>query len=220
MTKLSISWHYCFSEHPRIDAFELWCWRRLLRVPWTTRRSNQSILRRSTLNIHWKDWCSSWSSNTLVTWCKEPSHWKRPWCWERLKSGRKGDDRRWDGWMVSLTQWTWIWASSGRWWRTGKPRVLQSKGSWRVRHDLMIEQQQFFPTLYFITGTSSGYSSSLYMVNVCWWCSYKHLICKNYLVTLPTVISMIFVSFFFNWKSFYELFEYLSYWGFPGGSSS
>ena len=128
--------------------------------------------------------------------------------------------KRWDGWMASPTQWTWIWASSGRWWRTGKPRVLQSKGSWRVRHDLMIEQQQFFPTLYFITGTSSGYSSSLYMVNVCWWCSFKHLICKNYLVTLPTVISMIFVSFFFNWKSFHELFEYLSYWGFPGGSSS
>ena len=63
---------------PRIDAFELWCWRRFLRVPWTARRSNQSILKKSVLNIHWKDWSWSWNSNTLATWCKEPTHWKRP----------------------------------------------------------------------------------------------------------------------------------------------
>ena len=145
--------------------------------------------------------------------------WKDPDAGKDWRQEKVMTEDKMVGWYHWL-KWTWIWASSGRWWRTGKPRVLQSKGSWRVRHDLMIEQQQFFPTLYFITGTSSGYSSSLYMVNVCWWCSYKHLICKNYLVTLPTVISMIFVSFFFNWKSFHELFEYLSYWGFPGGSSS
>ena len=75
-------------------------------------------------NIHWKDWCWSWSSNTLATWCKKPIHWKRPWCWERLKTGREGDNRRWDGWMASPTQWTWVWANSGRWWRTGEPGVL------------------------------------------------------------------------------------------------
>ena len=73
------------AEHWRIDAFELWCWRRLLRVPWTARKSNQSILRESTLNIHWEDWC--WSSNTLATWCEELTHWKRPCCWERLSAG-------------------------------------------------------------------------------------------------------------------------------------
>ena len=56
------------------------------------------------LNIHWKDWY--WSSNTLATWCEELTHWKRPWCGERLKAGGEGDDRRWDGWMASLTQWT------------------------------------------------------------------------------------------------------------------
>ena len=56
--------------------------------------------------IHWKDWCWSWSSNTLTTWCKEPTHWKRPWCWERLRAGGEGDDRGWDGWMASLTEWT------------------------------------------------------------------------------------------------------------------
>ena len=62
--------------------------------------------RRSVLNIHWKDWC--WSCNTLVTWCEELIHWKRPWCWERLRVGREGDDSGWDGWMASLIQWTWV----------------------------------------------------------------------------------------------------------------
>ena len=73
----SESWTVKKAECQRIDTFELWCWRRLLRVPWTARRSNQSILRKSTLNIHWKDWCWSWNSNILATWCKQPTHWKR-----------------------------------------------------------------------------------------------------------------------------------------------
>ena len=92
----------------RIDAFELWCWGRLLRVPWTARRSNWSILKESDLNIHWKDWCWSWNSNTLATWCEELTHWKRPWWWERLKAGAEGDNRGWDGWTASPTQWTWV----------------------------------------------------------------------------------------------------------------
>ena len=64
--------------------------------------------RRSVLNVHWKDWCWSWNSNTLATWCEELIHWKRFWCWERLKAGGEGDDRGWDGWMASLTRWTWV----------------------------------------------------------------------------------------------------------------
>ena len=56
----------------------------------------------------------------LATWCKELTHWKRPWCWERLRAGGRGGKRRWDGSMASLTQWTWVWASSGRGWRTGR----------------------------------------------------------------------------------------------------
>ena len=87
---------------------------------------------KSTLNIHWKDWCQSWSSNTLATWWEELTHWKRPWCWERLKAGEEGNDRGWDGWMASPTQWTRVWASSGSWWRIGKPGVLQSVGSQRA----------------------------------------------------------------------------------------
>ena len=111
------SWTIKKAECQKIDAFELWCWRRLLRVPWT-----------AVLNIHWGDWCWIWNSNTLVTCFKELTHWKRPWCWERLKVGGEGDDRGWDGCMSSPTQWTCVWVRSGSWWWTGKPGVLQSMG--------------------------------------------------------------------------------------------
>ena len=84
--------------------------------------------RKSTLNIHWKDWCWSWSSSTLVTWCKELTHWKRLWCYERVRARGEGYHRRWDGRMASLTHWTCVWVNSGRWWRTGKPDELQSMG--------------------------------------------------------------------------------------------
>ena len=127
------------AEHWRIDAFEVWCWRRLLRIPWTARRSNQYILKESVLNIHWKDWCWSGNSNTLVTWREELTHWKRPWCWERLRVGGEGDNRGWDGWMASLTRWTWVWASSGSWWWTERPGLLRFMGSQRVGHDWVTE---------------------------------------------------------------------------------
>ena len=81
------------AELQRIDAFELWHWRRLLRVPWTARRSNQSILKTSTLNIHWKNWCWSWSFNILTT-HEELTHWKRVWCWEMLRAGGEGVKRK------------------------------------------------------------------------------------------------------------------------------
>ena len=121
------SWTIKKVEHQRIDTFELWCWRKLLRVPWTGRRSNESILKENILNIHWKDWC--WSSNTLATWCQESTHWRRPWFWERLRTGGEGGSRGWNSWMASSSQWTSVWANSGTQWRTGKPGVLQSIGS-------------------------------------------------------------------------------------------
>ena len=80
--------------------------------------------RKSVLNICWKDWCWSWSSNILATWGEELTHWKRPWCWERFKAGWEEDDRGWDGWMASLTWWTWVWGSSAGWQCTGRPGVL------------------------------------------------------------------------------------------------
>ena len=84
------SWTIKKAEHWRTDAFKLWCWRRLLRVSWTARRS--------TLNTHWKDWCWSWSSNTVAIQCEEPTHWERPWCWERLKAGEEDNrlDKFWE----------------------------------------------------------------------------------------------------------------------------
>ena len=85
------------------------------------------------------DW--SWRSDTLTTWYEELTHWKRPWCWERLKAGREGDNRGWDGCMASPCHgwWTWVWASSRCWWWAGKPCMLQSKGSKRVVHDWATE---------------------------------------------------------------------------------
>ena len=133
------SWTIKKAEHWRIDAFELWCWWRLLRVPWTARRSNQSILKEISPGVHWKDWCWSWSSNTSATWFEELTHWKRPWCWEGLGAGGEGNDRGWDGWMASSTRWTWVWVNSWSWWWTGRPGELRFMGSQRVGHDWATE---------------------------------------------------------------------------------
>ena len=141
MVFLVVMWELDYKESwvlKNFYAFELWCWRRLLRVPWTARRSNQSILKEISPDIHWKDWCWTWNSNTLATWC-ELTHWKRPWFWGRLKVGGEGDDRGWDGWMASLTRWIWVWASSRSWWWTGRLGMLPSMGSQRVRRDWVTE---------------------------------------------------------------------------------
>ena len=95
-----------------------------LETNWMARRLSQSILKEISPEYSLEDWC--WNANTLATWCKELTHWKRPWWWERLKTGGEGDVRGWDGSMKSLTQWTWVWASSRSWWWTGKPGLLQS----------------------------------------------------------------------------------------------
>ena len=110
-----------------------------LRVPWTARRSSQSILKEISPEHSLEGLMLKLNSNTLATWCEEPTHWKRPWCWGRLKARGEGDDRGWDGWMASPTQWTWVWASSRSWWWTGKPVVLQSMGSQRVGHNWATE---------------------------------------------------------------------------------
>ena len=95
--------------------------------------------RRSVLSVHWRDWCWSWNSNTLATWCEELTHLKRPWCWERLRAGGEGDDRGWDGCTASSTWWTWVWVDSGCWWWTGRPGVLRFMGLQRVGHDWATE---------------------------------------------------------------------------------
>ena len=105
----------------------------LLTVSWMQGDETIKSLRKSILNIHFRGW--GWSSNTLSTWCEEPTHWKRPWCWERLRAEGEGDNRGRDGWMPSPTQWVRIWVYSGSWWRTGRPGVLRFMVSQKIGHD-------------------------------------------------------------------------------------
>ena len=133
------SWTIKKAEHWRTDAFELWCWRRLLTVPWTARRSNQSILKEISPGRSLEGLMLKLKLNTLATWWEELTHWKRPWCLERLRAEGEVDDRGWDGGMASPTQWTWVWVDSGNWWWTGRPGMLQRTGSQRIRHDWATE---------------------------------------------------------------------------------
>ena len=134
------SWTIKKADCRRIDAFEQWRWRRLLRVPWTARRSNQSILKEISPGCSLEGLMLKLkNSDTLATWCEELTHLKRPWCWERLGAGGEGDNGGWDGWMASPTQWTWVWVNSGSWWWTGLPGVLRFKECQRVGHDWVTE---------------------------------------------------------------------------------
>ena len=127
------------AECQRMDAFKLWCWRRLLRVPWIARRSDQSILKAINPEYSLERLMLKLNPQYLAIWWKELTHWKRCWCWERLKAGGEGDDRGWECWMASPTQWTWVWAVFRRWWRPGKPGKLRSAGLQRVGHDWATE---------------------------------------------------------------------------------
>ena len=129
------SWTIKKAEHQIIDAFALWCWRRLLRVPWTARRSNQSIL---------KEINPQYSLEGLMLKLQYFGHlMQRVNSLENTLMLGKTETEDWNGWMASPTQWIWVWANSRRQWRTGKPGVLQSMASRRVRHDLATEQQLF-----------------------------------------------------------------------------
>ena len=136
-----MEWELDYKESWVLKNWCFWsiCWRRLLRVPWTARKSNQSIL---------KEINPEYSLEGLMLKLLFSGHlisvdyWKRPWFWEWLKAGGEADEWIRDGWMLSLTQWTWVWARSRRWWRTGKPGMLQSTGSHRVQHNWVTEQLQ------------------------------------------------------------------------------
>ena len=109
------------------------------RVPWTARRSNQSILKEISPGISLEGMILKLKLQYLATSCEELTHWKRLWCCEGLGAGGEGEDRGWDGWMASLTRWTWIWVNSGSWWWTGRPGVLWFMGSRRVGHNWATE---------------------------------------------------------------------------------
>ena len=126
-------------ERRRMDAFELWSWRRLLRLPWTARRSNQSILKEISPGCSLEGLTLKLKLQYFGHLMRRADSFEKTWCRERLKVGGEGDDRWWDGWMASLIQWTWVWASSWSWWWTGTPGMLQSMGSQRVGHDWATE---------------------------------------------------------------------------------
>ena len=122
---------------PKNWCFWIVCWRRLLRVPWAARRSNQSFVKEINPEYSLEGLMMKLKFQYFGHPMQRADSLEIPWCWERLRAGREGGD----GWMASLTQWTWVWANSGSWWWTGKPGVLQSMGSQRVGHDLVTEQQ-------------------------------------------------------------------------------
>ena len=132
------SWTKKTVECWRIDGYELWCWR-LLRVPWTARRSNQSILKEISPEYPLEGLMLKLQLQYFGHLIQRTDSLEKTLILERLKVGGEGDDKGWDGWMASLTQWTWTWVSSGSWWWTGKPGVLQSMGSQRVRHNWATE---------------------------------------------------------------------------------
>ena len=133
------SWTVMKAEHRRIDAFELWCWRRLLRVPWTTRKSNQSILKKISSGYSLERLMLKLKLQYFGHFMRRVNSLEKTWCWEGLWAGGEGDDRGWDGWMASQIRWTWVWVKSGSWWWTGRPGVLQFMGSQRAGHNWATE---------------------------------------------------------------------------------
>ena len=133
------SWIIKKAEHRRIDAFELWCWRRLLRVPWTVRRSNQSILKEISPGCSLEGLMLKLKLQYFGHLMPRADSLEKTLMLGKIEGRGEGDDRGWDGWMASLTQWTWVWVDSGSWWWTGRPSMLQFMGLQRVRHDWVTE---------------------------------------------------------------------------------
>ena len=133
------SWTVKKAERQRINASELWCWRRLLRVPWTARRPNQSILKEISPGCSLEEMMLKLKFQYFGHLMQRADSFEKTLMWERLRAGGKGDDRGWDGWMASSTQWTWVWVEPGSWWWTGRPGVLRFMELERVRHGWVTE---------------------------------------------------------------------------------
>ena len=158
------SWTIKKGERWRIDASEPWCWRRLFKVPWIARRSNQSILKEMSPEYSLEGLMLKLKLQYFGHLMRRADSFKRPWCWQRLGAG-EGDDRGWDGWMASPTQWTWVWVGSRSWWWTGRRGVLQSMGPQRVRH-------------YWVTELNWEKSVLKRFWGLLWWLSHKESTCQ------------------------------------------
>ena len=134
------SWTIKKAEHRIIDAFELWCWRRLLRVPWTAKRSNQSILKEINHEYSLEGLMLKHQYFGYLMW--KAYSLEKTLMLGKTEGRRRRGHRGWDGWVASPTRKTWVWANSRRWWRIGKSSMLQSMGLQRAGHDLATEQQQ------------------------------------------------------------------------------
>ena len=133
------SWTVKKAEHWRIDTFELWCWRRLLRVPWTARRSNQATLKEISPGCSSEGLMLKLKLQYFGHLIRRIDSLAKTLMLGGIGAGEEGDDRGWDGWMASLTQWTWVWVNSGSWWWTGRPGVLRFTELQRVGHDWATE---------------------------------------------------------------------------------
>ena len=133
------SWTVKKAERRRIDAFEMWCWRRLLRVPWTARRSNQSILKEISPEISLERLMLKLKLQYFGHLMQRVDSLEKTLMLGGIGGRRRRDDRGWDGWMASRTRWTWVWVNSGSWWWTVRPGVLWLLGSQRVGHNRATE---------------------------------------------------------------------------------
>ena len=133
------SWTIKKAECRRIDAFELWCWRRLLRVPWTARRSNESILKEISTECSLKGLTLKLNLQYFGHLMRRADSLEKTLMLGKIEGRRRRGWQGWYAWMASSTQWTWIWVDSGSWWWTGRPGVLQFMESQRVGHDWVTE---------------------------------------------------------------------------------
>ena len=133
------SWTIKKAEHWKIDAFELWCWRRLLRVLWTARKSKQSILKEISPECSLEGLMLKLKLQYFGHQMRRADSFEKTLMLRNIEGRRRRGWQGWDGWIASPTQWTWVWANSGSWWWTGRPGLLWSMGSRRVGHDWVTE---------------------------------------------------------------------------------
>ena len=195
------SWTIKKAEHQRIDAFEPWCWRRLLRVPWTARRSNQSILKEISPGCSLEGLMLKLKLQYFVHLMGRMDSFEKTLMLGKIEGRRKGDDRGWDGWMASLTQWTWVWVNSGIWWWTGG---LACCSPWD-RKDLYTTEWLNWTELKFVM---FSYVYGLFLSGSHVLCSFVTSMSVNYLFYLILPLFGVYILLFLTYKWFFKDWKY------------